>query len=216
MPSSPYATSSKTTTTELPVHATRAPSNDCCLSARRFATDPLATFASLDSSPERCRPSTCDAHAGRVPYPRRARMSLEPRQWRFCARRVAHGLGRRRAHEQRFHQDRGNFPKVRIHPASFASSQRGEPFARRRAGLHLGPDGSLAANDQPNGGGAHVKPRAGEQPPSSCRRQAANGAGAFAVTGSSRVSRATSTSPIAAPYSKSRMQSIATVSKRAF
>ena len=45
MPSSPYDTSSKTTTTELTVHATHAPSNDCCLSYRRFATDPLPTFA---------------------------------------------------------------------------------------------------------------------------------------------------------------------------
>jgi len=48
LPSSPYATNSKTTTTELTVRATHAPSNDCCLSARRFATEAGAVIGGTD------------------------------------------------------------------------------------------------------------------------------------------------------------------------
>lgn len=44
MPSSPYVTSLKTTTTEPAVRATHAPSNDCCLCARRFASRPSAVL----------------------------------------------------------------------------------------------------------------------------------------------------------------------------
>ena len=112
--------------------------------------------------------------AGRtVRQPRRARMSLEPRQWRFGARRVVHGLGRRRAHEQRFHQDRGNFPKVRIHPASFASSQRGEPSPGGERGCIAGPKGRLPRriNRTAAGRSSSQEPENNHRPPAVVRQQ---------------------------------------------